>query len=62
MQTYYEENMLAGVLFGASVGRNPRIFTTTIITHSLFVYVTPTAPHQDQHLINNLLKHIIPLN
>lgn len=54
--------MLADVLFGASVVRKPRIFTVTIITDSLFVYVTPTAAHQDQHLINNLPKHVIPLN
>lgn len=54
--------MLADVLFGALVARNPRIFTATIITDSLFVYVTPTAAHQEQHLINNLLKHVIPLN
>lgn len=46
----------------ASVARNPRISPTTIIIVSLFVYVTPTAAHQDQHFINNLLKLVIPLN
>lgn len=37
-----------------------RIFTaSSIITNSLFVYVTPTPAHQDQQLINNLLLHLI---
>lgn len=45
---------------GESVLCKLRIVTTTINTNGLFVYVTSTAAHQDQHLINNLLRRVIP--
>lgn len=46
--------MSADTFLGESVLCKLRIFTTTIITNSLFVYVTSTAAHQDQHLINKM--------
>lgn len=52
--------MSADMFLGESVLCELRIFTATIITNSLFVYVTSTAAHQDQHLINNLLRRVIP--
>lgn len=52
--------MSADMFLGESVLCKLRISTATIITNSLFVYVTSTAALQDQHLINNLLRRVIP--